>query len=231
MFWTRFIELCNESGKSPNAVAAACGVKSSGTVTGWRNGSIPRAPVLHKMADYFHVTEDYLLGNVNEPYFYLDNARNLREINSYEDTSETPSPQFIRRTELLARRGISRSALSKESGISTYRLKHYFSEDTISKTDLLEEYPRLARALGVSPQYLYCLTDQENDEADTDERFRDWVMEHHEAFPAQKESPTPKDGGGLSDEDMRLIEWFRSLPPEKRKAILMLGEAPEGLDE
>lgn len=47
----------------------------------------------------------------------------------------------------------------------------------------------------------------------------------------EKEKPTPKDGGGPSDKDMRLIEWFRSLPPEKRKAILMLGEAPEGLDE
>lgn len=47
----------------------------------------------------------------------------------------------------------------------------------------------------------------------------------------QKEKPTPDDGDGPSDKDMRLIEWFRSLPPEKRKAILMLGEAPEGLDE
>lgn len=47
----------------------------------------------------------------------------------------------------------------------------------------------------------------------------------------QKETPTPGDGGGLSDKDTRLIEWFHSLPPEKRKAILMLGEAPGGLDE
>lgn len=47
----------------------------------------------------------------------------------------------------------------------------------------------------------------------------------------QKEKPTPEAGSGLSDKDTRLIDWFHSLPQEKRKAILMLGEAPEGLDE
>ena len=72
MFWTRFIELCNETGKSPNAVATTCGVKSSGTVTGWSKGSIPRTPVLRKMANYFGVTVDYLLGNVSEPFLFLD---------------------------------------------------------------------------------------------------------------------------------------------------------------
>lgn len=93
MFWTRFIELCNEAGKSPNAVAAACGIKSSGTVTGWSKGAIPRAPVLHKMAQYFHVSEDYLLGNVNEPFFHLDVERTLREINSYGDEDEKAPTQ------------------------------------------------------------------------------------------------------------------------------------------
>lgn len=47
----------------------------------------------------------------------------------------------------------------------------------------------------------------------------------------EKKEPTPDDEDGLSDKDLRLIAWFHSLPQEKRKAILMLGEAPEGLDE
>lgn len=85
MFWTRFIELCNEVGQSPNAVAAACGVKSSGTVTGWSKGASPRAPVLHKLAQYFHVSADYLAGKVNDPFFVLDDDRILRDINSYVD--------------------------------------------------------------------------------------------------------------------------------------------------
>lgn len=36
-------------------------------------------------------------------------------------------------------------------------------------------------------------------------------------------------GNGLSDKDSRLIAWFRSLPPEKQKAILVSQDAPEGL--
>lgn len=92
MFWMRFIELCNKSGKSPNAVAAACGVKSSGTVTGWSKGSIPRTPVLHKMADYFHVTADYLLGNVDQPFLFK-NEKGLLDIDLYAATeTEKPTP-------------------------------------------------------------------------------------------------------------------------------------------
>ena len=92
MFWTRFIELCNKAEKSPNAVAAACGVKSSGTVTGWRNGSIPRTPVLHKMADYFNVTADYLLGKVDLPFLFLG-ERGILDIDLYAATEiKKPTP-------------------------------------------------------------------------------------------------------------------------------------------
>ena len=44
-----------------------------------------------KIADYFGVSTDYLLGNVTEPYFYLDNERILAEINSYEDKEKEPT--------------------------------------------------------------------------------------------------------------------------------------------
>lgn len=33
----------------------------------------------------------------------------------------------------------------------------------------------------------------------------------------------------VDERDQRLIEWFRSLPPEKQKAILLSQDAPEGL--
>jgi len=33
----------------------------------------------------------------------------------------------------------------------------------------------------------------------------------------------------LSERDIRLLKWFRSLPPEKQKAILISQDAPEGL--
>ena len=47
--------------------------------------SIPKGDTLQKLAIYFGVTTDYLLGNVSDPFFYLDNERIIREINSYSD--------------------------------------------------------------------------------------------------------------------------------------------------
>lgn len=34
---------------------------------------------------------------------------------------------------------------------------------------------------------------------------------------------------GLSERDIRLVKWFRSLPAEKQKAILTAQDAPQGL--
>lgn len=41
----------------------------------------------------------------------------------------------------------------------------------------------------------------------------------------------PTETDGLDKKDLRLLEWFRSLPEEKQKAILSLGGAPEDLSE
>lgn len=43
----------------------------------------PSSEVLITLARFFNVTIDYLVGNVNDPQFYLDNERILREMNSY----------------------------------------------------------------------------------------------------------------------------------------------------
>lgn len=46
---------------------------------------------------------------------------------------------------------------------------------------------------------------------------------------AESENPTVQTDSGVSDRDIKLLEWFHSLPEEKRKAILSLGGAPEDL--
>lgn len=83
VFFERFSELCKERNETPNSVAKKIGV-SSGSVTAWKNGTEPRNTTIIKIADYLGVSTDYLLGNVNDPFFYLDNERIKDEINSYE---------------------------------------------------------------------------------------------------------------------------------------------------
>lgn len=63
MFWDVYTRLCAKDGKAPNVIAReVCGVKSTGTVTGWKNGAKPRGPVLKRLADYFDVTVEELTG-------------------------------------------------------------------------------------------------------------------------------------------------------------------------
>ena len=87
IFFERFAELCKENNETPNSVAKALGI-SSGSVTAWKNGTAPRSQTVSKLADYFYVSTDYLLGNVSDPFFHLDNTRILAEINSYDNESK-----------------------------------------------------------------------------------------------------------------------------------------------
>lgn len=66
MFWSRYVALCDKIGKAPNVVAAEVGVKSSGTVTGWKNGAKPRDTVLQRLSTYFGVTVEDLTGEKKE---------------------------------------------------------------------------------------------------------------------------------------------------------------------
>ena len=65
-FFDQFVALCKSKGVSPNFVAREIGA-SSGSVTAWKQGVIPRSATLTKIADYFEVSTDYLLGNTKNP--------------------------------------------------------------------------------------------------------------------------------------------------------------------
>lgn len=90
LFPIRLKELREEAGyTSQQAFANAFGVAQS-TVGGWESGSrTPSQKVTMQLAKFFNVTSDYLCGNVNEPFFYLDNARILREINELPDDAQS----------------------------------------------------------------------------------------------------------------------------------------------
>ncbi len=206
--------LCNVQGKTLASLEKECGL-GSGTINKWDKSS----PSVNKVVA-------------------VANALGVPVISLIEDeASEGSSPQFVRRTELLKRRDISFGELSKKTGISVYRLRHYFSEDTLGGTDFLHEYPKLARALGVSPQYLHCLTDKENDELDTDARFCDWVVgnsEIKEYFPgsrsdyAEKGKPIPEGGDGLSETEKQIMKCVSQMSEQEQEAFLAWLQASQG---
>lgn len=90
MFYDIFLSLCSEKGMKPGRVADEIGI-NRGTVTSWKKkGYTPRAEVLHKIADYFGVTVDYLLGKVDLPFLFKDEKGTL-DIDLYAIT-ETKKP-------------------------------------------------------------------------------------------------------------------------------------------
>ena len=60
--YERYLRLKERHGVSDYAVAKACGIGQS-TFTDWKNGrSTPKADKLKKIADYFGVSLEYLMG-------------------------------------------------------------------------------------------------------------------------------------------------------------------------
>ena len=125
MFWDNYRNLCEKEKKSPNKVAAELGI-ASGTVTGWKNGALPRKPVLDKICDYFGVTTGYLLG----------------------EKPDTPTPatedpltaEVITLTEILSR---------TETGIARLKL---FAEDLRRAAELERLTAELEAAKKENPQ-------------------------------------------------------------------------------
>ena len=63
MFYDIFAELCEKREIKPSKAAEECGINKS-NVSSWKNnGYVPRGDALNKIAAYFGVSTDYLLGN------------------------------------------------------------------------------------------------------------------------------------------------------------------------
>ena len=66
MFYDIFERLCKDKGIRPGRAADEMGI-SRATVTNWKkNGYSPREAVLRKIADYFEVSLDSLVGNLEQ---------------------------------------------------------------------------------------------------------------------------------------------------------------------
>lgn len=107
MFYDVYCELCRENGEKPYSLPLKLGMKSNSAVTQWKNGSIPRMPMLKKIADYFGVTVGYLMGadededKKEEPAAQKDDELLGEFINLYQRLSEDQK-NFV----LAAMRGV-----------------------------------------------------------------------------------------------------------------------------
>lgn len=66
LFWKNFIGQCEKIEKSPSVVSEELGFNRS-AVTAWKNGALPRIASRKKIADYFGITVDELMGTQKEP--------------------------------------------------------------------------------------------------------------------------------------------------------------------
>lgn len=62
-FYERYEQLCAEKGLKPqNPEMFKVSKVTSGAVSGWKKGALPKGDVLCRLAIHFDVTTDYLLG-------------------------------------------------------------------------------------------------------------------------------------------------------------------------
>ena len=64
-FKEKFVNLCNQKGETPTFVCRQIGL-SNAAYSCWTDESIPRRATLQRIADYFGVSVDYLLGKTDQ---------------------------------------------------------------------------------------------------------------------------------------------------------------------
>lgn len=66
-FYEKYVQLCNQIGKSPSAVAIELKLGKP-SVSRWKNGSKPRDSSILKVANYFGISPEWLKGETDDPY-------------------------------------------------------------------------------------------------------------------------------------------------------------------
>lgn len=66
MFYDTLKNVCSTNNTTVSGLVKELGLSTS-KVTAWKNGSIPKADTVAKIADYLDVSVDYLLGRTDSP--------------------------------------------------------------------------------------------------------------------------------------------------------------------
>ena len=68
IFYDRLIGLCQARGIAPSSLGTLAGIPvSPASITGYKNGAVPRNSTVKAIADYFKVDVAYLLGDEDDP--------------------------------------------------------------------------------------------------------------------------------------------------------------------
>ena len=90
MFYNNYVRLCNTIGKTPSAVATEIGIQKS-TVSRWSKGTTPNHATVMKVADYFGVSIESLLGEaeaVSAEVFAKNLSRHMTAFDNAEKMSK-----------------------------------------------------------------------------------------------------------------------------------------------
>lgn len=82
MFWENFQVQCAKVQKSPATVVEELGLSNS-MPTSWKNGSLPLMKNRKKIADYFGITVEELMGTKKEPAGEGELTEDMKEILEY----------------------------------------------------------------------------------------------------------------------------------------------------
>ncbi len=89
MFIDNFLKLCSEKGVSSNKACIEIGVART-AVAKWKNGSIPSGENLQKIADYFNVSVDYLLGKEDNKKSHVIDMDSIPGIIKFDNFKQIP---------------------------------------------------------------------------------------------------------------------------------------------
>lgn len=148
--YERFALLLAENNVTPYRVSKDTGIATA-TLSDWKNGrSTPKNDKLQKIADYFNVSLDWLIGN--------SDYRNVQDLIK----SESNDNGYLAFSKLLNERGVTAYKVSKETGVTQSTLSDWKRGRSTPKTDNMK---KIADYFGVSIDYL--MTGKESNDENT----------------------------------------------------------------
>lgn len=107
-FYDTFLQLCNKKGVKPTPVTQAIGISKT-SATKWKKGAIPNGDTLQRIAEYFNVSIDCLLGKEKmqssidesqEDYelkYYLETFKNRKEMRELFRVADKTTAENIKK--------------------------------------------------------------------------------------------------------------------------------------